>query len=93
VVEAERAEHVAVVRDGNRRHPELAHPTAELRQAIGSVEQRVLRVEMEMDEVAGHEIDSRRIESGIHGFILLIAGAIRIREDSLNSSSMIQSLP
>jgi hypothetical protein len=43
-----------VVGDGDRRHPELGNPAAELRKPVGAVEQGVLAVKMEMDEVAGH---------------------------------------
>jgi hypothetical protein len=43
-----------VAGDAHGRHAELRNPPAQLRQAVGSVEERVLAVEMEMDEVAGH---------------------------------------
>jgi hypothetical protein len=44
-----------VVGHGDGRHPELSHAAAELRQAIGAVEEGVLAVEREVDEVRGHE--------------------------------------
>ena len=54
LVEGERPEHVAVVGDGDRRHPELGDPLAQLRQTVRAVEKGVLAVEVKMDEVAGH---------------------------------------
>ena len=56
VVEGERPEHVAVVGDGDRGHAELRHALAELRQAVGAVEERVLTVKVKVDEVAGHRV-------------------------------------
>jgi hypothetical protein len=43
-----------VIRDSDGGHPELADALAELRQAIGAVEEGVLAVEMKVDEIAGH---------------------------------------
>ena len=54
VVEAERPEHVAVIRDGHRGHTELRDELAELRQTVRAVEKRILTVKMKVDELAGH---------------------------------------
>ena len=54
VVEGKRPEHVAVIGHGDRRHLELPDAAAQLSQPVGAVEKRILRVEVEMDEVGGH---------------------------------------
>jgi hypothetical protein len=56
VEEVKRAEHVAVVGDRDRGHAELGDPAAELGQPVGAVQERVLAVEMKVDEVAGHRL-------------------------------------
>jgi hypothetical protein len=43
-----------MVGDRDRRHAELRHPFAELRETIRAIEQGVLAVKMKMDEIAGH---------------------------------------
>src|SRR5882672_2971672 len=50
--ELDRAEHVAVVRDRARRHAGGLHARHELLDLVGAVEQRELRVQMQVDE--GH---------------------------------------
>jgi hypothetical protein len=49
-VELHRAEHVAVVRDGARRHAGGLHAGQQLLDLVRPVEQRILRVQMQMDE-------------------------------------------
>ena len=53
VVEDDRREHVAVLGDRHRRHLQLHRLVEQLLDPAGAVEQRVLGVQMEMDEV-GH---------------------------------------
>ena len=53
VVEGHRPEHVAVVGDGQRLHPELRGLVDELVDVAGAVEEAVFGVEMEVDEL-GH---------------------------------------
>jgi hypothetical protein len=43
-----------VIGHGDCGHPELANALAEFRQAVGAVEERVLAVEVKVDEIAGH---------------------------------------
>jgi hypothetical protein len=50
LVEIDRAEHVAVIGDRHRGHAELAHPRDEILKAHRAVEERVLAVEVEVDE-------------------------------------------
>jgi hypothetical protein len=50
VEELDRAEHVAVVGDGARRHAGGLHARQELLDLVRAVEQRKLRVQMQMDE-------------------------------------------
>ena len=52
LVELHRPEHVAVVGDGARRHSRAGDARQQLGDLVGAVEQRVLRVEMQVDE--GH---------------------------------------
>ena len=59
-VELHRAEHVAVVGDGDGVHAELLHPLEQALNAISAVKQRVLRVQMEMCE-------HRRVARGRRG--------------------------
>ena len=51
VVEGDRREHVAVLGDGERGHAQLLRLVEQLLDAAGAIEQRELRVEVEMDEV------------------------------------------
>ena len=53
VVKDHRREHVAVLGDRQRRHPQLDRLIEQLLDAAGAVEQRVLGVQVEMDEI-GH---------------------------------------
>ena len=41
---------IAVIRDGQTVHPEIANPRDEVRNTVRSVEQRVFRMRMEVDE-------------------------------------------
>ncbi len=70
MVEGERSEHVAVVGDRDGRHRKLRHPPTQLRQPVGTVQERVLAVKVEMNEVGGHEHDckSSTIERNVAGF-------------------------
>ena len=51
VVEGDRREHVAVLGDGQRRHLQLDRAVEQLLDPARAVEQRVLRVQMQVDEV------------------------------------------
>jgi hypothetical protein len=53
VVELDRPEHVAVIGDRARRHPELRDFLRELVGTAGAVEERIFCVEMEVNE--GHQ--------------------------------------
>ena len=50
VVKDDRREHVAVLGDRERRHLQLDRAVEQLLDAAGAVEERVLRVQMQMDE-------------------------------------------
>jgi hypothetical protein len=54
LVELERSEHVAVVGHGDGAHAELFRAVGELADADGAVEERVLGVDVEVDELGGH---------------------------------------
>ena len=56
IVEDDRREHVAVLGDRERRHLELDRFIEELVDAAGAVEQRELRMQMEMDELRRHRL-------------------------------------
>ena len=47
-VEIDRAKHIAMIGHGHRRHAVVSHPRHQVRNLIGSVQQAVLRVQMEM---------------------------------------------
>jgi hypothetical protein len=54
-VEVERPEHHAVVGHGERRHPELGGPVEHVADAGRPVEERILRMRVQVDEaLAGH---------------------------------------
>ena len=51
IVKDDRREHVAVLGDGERRHLQLDRAVEQLLDAAGAVEQRVLRVQVKVDEL------------------------------------------
>jgi hypothetical protein len=53
-VEDHRREHVAVLGDRQRRHLELLGLIEQLVDAAGAIQQRELRVEVQMDELVSH---------------------------------------
>jgi hypothetical protein len=65
LVELHGSEEVAVVREGGRRHPQGAGPLEERLDLDGAVEERVLAVEVEVDEGRGrHRAYSHSIVAG-----------------------------
>src|SRR5258705_9049019 len=52
VVEDDRREHVAMLGDGHRRHLQFDRPVEQLFDPAGAVEERILGMEVKMDEIA-----------------------------------------
>src|SRR5687767_9375419 len=88
IVEHNRREHVAMLGDRRRRHPELHHPIEQLVDAAGAVEQRVLAMKMEMNEVGhSHSIVDGGFDEMSYTTRLIPFTSLTIRDEIVASRS------
>ncbi len=89
VVKDDRREHVAVLGDGERRHVQLNRAVEQLFDAAGAVEERVLRVQMQMDELGhySHSIVDGGFELMSKTTRLMPLTSLTMRDEMVASSS------